>query len=472
MQQERYLVNKTYDEIKIGDSSTLQRTLKPEDVKVFAVMTGDVNPAVIDPTFSNSGMFREVIAHGMWSGSLISTVLGTQFPGPGTILVDQSLHFSRPVTIGDTVTITVTVKQKFDHNKHILFDCICTNQEGLQVVRGTAEVLAPTEKIERLQQVNLPDIRIEDKHERLGRLLERVKGLPPVVIAVAHPCDRESLRGPVLAFQAGVIEPILVGPEDKIRALAAENDLDISGIRVVNAAHSHDSAALAVSLVRNGDAEALMKGSLHTDELLGEVVNRANGLRTSRRISHVFVMDVPTYPRPLLITDAAVNIAPTLEDKVDITQNAIELGHALGIPEPKVAILSAVETVNPKIQSTLDAAALCKMADRSQIKGGLLDGPLAFDNAVSIVAAKTKGIKSAVAGQADILVVPDLESGNMVAKQLEYLANALTAGIILGTKCPIVLTSRADTAETRVASCVIASLVAEYQRNRQAPSGH
>ncbi len=466
MQQERYLVNKTFGEIKIGDSSTLQRTLKPEDVKVFAVMTGDVNPAVIDPSFSSSGMLREVIAHGMWSGSLISTVLGTQFPGPGTILVDQSLHFSRPVTIGDTITITVTAKQKFDHNKHIIFDCVCVNQDGLQVVYGTAEVLAPTEKIERLQQVDLPEIRIDDKHDRLSRLLARAKGLEPVTVAVAHPCDRESLRGPVLAFQAGIIEPILVGPEDKIRAVAEENGLDISGIRVVNAAHSHDSAAIAVSLVRSGDAEALMKGSLHTDELLAEVISRANGLRTSRRISHVFVMDVPTYPRPLLITDAAVNIAPTLEEKVDIIQNAIELAHALGIPEPKVAILSAVETVNPKIQSTLDAAALCKMADRGQIKGGLLDGPLAFDNAVSIVAAKTKGIKSAVAGQAEILMVPNLECGNMVAKQLEYLANALTAGIVLGTKVPIILTSRADTAETRIASCVIASLVAHYKRSQ------
>ncbi|MCE1183925.1 MAG: bifunctional enoyl-CoA hydratase/phosphate acetyltransferase, partial [Rhodocyclales bacterium] len=240
---------------------------------------------------------------------------------------------------------------------------------------------------------------------------------------------------------------------------------DLHGIRIVNTAHSHDSAAMAVSLVRTGDAEALMKGSLHTDELMGEVVSRANGLRTNRRISHVFHMDVPTYPRPLLITDAAINIAPTLEEKVDIIQNAIDLAHILGIPEPKVAILSAVETVNPKIQSTLDAAALCKMADRRQITGGLLDGPLAFDNAISLVAAKTKGINSAVAGRAEILVVPDLESGNMVAKQLEYLANALTAGIVLGTRVPIVLTSRADSAETRTASCVIAALIAHSKHN-------
>ena len=461
---QRYLVNKTYDEIRVGDSASLTRTLMPEDVKLFAILTGDVNPSVVDPGYSQSGLFREVIAHGMWSGSLISTVLGTQFPGPGTILIDQALHFSRPVTIGDTITITVTAKQKFDHNKHVNFDCVCTNQEGLQVVRGTAEVLAPMEKVSRLQEVHMPEIRIDDKHERYIQLLERVRGLEPIPTAVAHPCDHESLKGPVMAFQAGIIEPILVGPENKIRAIAEEFGIDLSGIRIVHAAHSHDSAALAVSLVRTGDAEALMKGSLHTDELMGEVVARANGLRTSRRISHVFVMDVPTYHRPLLITDAAINIAPTLEEKADIIRNAIDLAHILGIPEPKVAILSAVETINPKIQSTLDAAALCKMADRGQIKGGILDGPLAFDNAISIVAAKTKGIKSAVAGHAEILVVPDLESGNMVAKQLEYLANALTAGIVLGTKVPIVLTSRADTAETRTASCVIAALIAHHNR--------
>ncbi len=467
MSETHYLSNKTYDEIAVGDSASLTRTLMPEDVKLFAILTGDFNPATIDPNYSESGMFREAIAHGMWSGSLISTVLATQFPGPGTILVDQALHFARPVTIGDRIVITVTVKHKFDHNRHILFDCLCTNQEGLPVVKGTAEVLAPSEKISRLQETQAPEIYIDDKHARYTQLLSRVKGLEPIPTAVAHPCDQESLRGPVIAFQAGIIEPILVGPEAKIRAVAEEFAIDLSGIRIVNAAHSHDSAALAVSLVKTGDAEALMKGSLHTDELMSEVVARANGLRTNRRISHVFVMDVPTYHRPLLITDAAINIAPTLEEKVDIIQNAIDLAHVLDIPEPKVAILSAVETVNPKIQSTLDAAALCKMADRGQIKGGLLDGPLAFDNAVSIVAAKTKGIKSAVAGHAEILVVPDLESGNMVAKQLEYLANALTAGIVLGTKVPIVLTSRADTAETRTASCVIAALVAHAKRAKE-----
>jgi phosphate acetyltransferase len=463
----QFLESRTFDEINIGDSSSLVRTLRPEDIQLFAIMSGDVNPAMVDAEFAHSGMFREVIAHGMWSASLISTTLGTQFPGPGTILIDQALHFARPVTIGDTITITVTVKQKFDHNHHIIFDCVCTNQDDMQVVHGTAEVLAPTERMT-TKRTEMPDIVISDKYARLQNLVARARGLAPIDMAVVHPCDRESLKGALQAAEAGLIDPILIGPEAKIRAIAEENGFDLKHHRIVNVKHSHESAAMAVTLIRNGDAEALMKGSLHTDEMMAEVVSRAAGLRTARRISHVFLMDVPTYPRPILITDAAINIAPTLEDKVDIIQNAIDLAHIIGIAEPKVAILSAVETVNPKIQSTLDAAALCKMADRGQIKGGLLDGPLAFDNAVSIVAAKTKGINSAVAGRAEILIVPDLESGNMVAKQLEYLANALSAGIVLGAKVPIVLTSRADTAETRIASCVIATLIAHANRNKLA----
>ena len=460
-----FLESRTYGEINLGDSSALVRTLRAEDIKLFAVMSGDMNPAACDLEFSNSGMFREVVAHGMWSASLISTVLGTQFPGPGTVLVDQSLRFMQPVRLGDTLTITVAAKQKFEHNHHVVFDCNCVNQDGMPVVIGTAEVLAPAEKM-RTRRVDLPDITISDKYSRLQALVARAKGLPAIDMAVVHPCDLESLKGALMSAEAGLIDPILIGPEAKIRSIAAEFGLDLNHHRIVNVKHSHEAAAMAVTLIRNGDAEALMKGSLHTDELLAEVVSRASGLRTARRISHVFLMDVPTYPRPLLITDAAVNIAPTLEEKVHIIQNAIDLAHIIGIPEPKVAILSAVETINPKIQSTLDAAALCKMADRGQITGGLLDGPLAFDNAVSLSAAKTKGINSRVAGHAEVLVVPDLESGNMLAKQLEYLANALTAGIILGARVPIVLTSRADTADTRIASCVIATLIAHHNRNR------
>jgi len=461
-----YIENRTYDEIRVGDSATITRTLKPADIQLFAIMSGDVNPAHVDPEYAKSSMFREVIAHGMWGGALISTVLGTQFPGPGTIYIDQTLHFSRPVGLGDTITVRLTATRKFDHNHHIVFDCLCTNQDGQKVISGTAEVLAPTEKIKRAR-IEMPEVTFLDREARYQHLLARTKDMPPALMAVAHPCDAESLRGVIKAAEADLIVPILIGPEQKIRAIAREHDCNLASMQIIDVAHSHDAAAKAVALVREGRAEALMKGSLHTDELMAEVV-AANGLRTERRISHVFIANVPTYPRELLITDAAVNIDPSLDDKVDIVQNAIDLAHVLGVPEPKVAILAAVETVTAKMRATIDAGSLCKMADRGQITGGILDGPLAFDNAVSIVAAKTKGIRSAVAGRADILVVPDLESGNMLAKQLEYLADALLAGVVVGASVPIVLTSRADSAEARAASCAIALLMVNAKRKNAA----
>lgn len=293
-----------------------------------------------------------------------------------------------------------------------------------------------------------------------GALLARCAGLPPTPTAIAHPCDEISILAAVEAEALGLITPILVGPERKIRAAAAAAKADISRFRLEAAPHSHAAAARAVALVRSGDAALLMKGSLHTDELMHEVLAPDTGLRTGRQISHVYLMDVPNYPRPLLITDGAVNIAPSLEEKRDIVQNAIDLAHILLIACPKVAILSAVEMVNPRIPSTLDAAALCKMADRGQIVGGLLDGPLAFDNAISPEAAADKGIVSAVAGCADILVAPDLVSGNILAKQLTFLVGAHAAGVVLGARTPIILTSRADSARTRTASCAMAVLVA------------
>ena len=286
--------------------------------------------------------------------------------------------------------------------------------------------------------------------------------------AVAHPCDQSSLAGAVEAAEADLIRPTLVGPERKIRAVAEQHGIDITPYRLIDAPHSHAAAARAVEIVRAGEAETLMKGSLHTDELMGEVIDKDTGLRTERRVSHVFVMDVPTYPKPLAVTDAAINIFPDLEDKRDIVQNAIDMAHALGIKLPKVAIVSAVETVTPKIPSTIDAAALCKMAERGQITGGLLDGPLAFDNAISKEAAEIKGIRSEVAGDADILVVPDLEAGNMLAKQLSFLANADAAGVVLGARVPIILTSRADTVRARMASCAIAVCLAHARRQQAA----
>ncbi|WP_131110934.1 bifunctional enoyl-CoA hydratase/phosphate acetyltransferase [Sulfuricystis thermophila] len=456
--------NRTFDEIQVGDSASLTRTLRPEDIQMFAIISGDMNPTHVDPEYARSSQFREVVGHGMWGAMLFSNILGTQFPGPGTIYVDQNLHFDRVVRIGDTLTATVTCKRKFDHNDHILFDCRCTNQDGELVISGTAEVIAPIEKIKRMK-VALPEIKLSaTKTARYEHLLEITAGLAPIPMAVVHPCDAESLKGALLARDRGLIDPTLVGPEKRIRALAEELGLSLYGCQFLDVPHSHAAAESGVALAREGLVEALMKGSLHTDELMSEVVDKATGLRTDRRISHVFMMDVPTYPRPLLITDAAVNVAPDLPTKVDIVQNAIDLAHMLKIPEPKVALLAAVETVNAKMPATLDAAALCKMADRGQIQGGILDGPLAFDNAISVVAARTKGIKSAVAGQADILLVPDIESGNMLAKQLEYLADALAAGIVLGARVPIVLTSRADSAQTRTASTAIAVVMAHCKR--------
>ncbi|KDB08095.1 Phosphate acetyltransferase [Burkholderia sp. lig30] len=302
------------------------------------------------------------------------------------------------------------------------------------------------------------------QHEKYDALIARCRALSPVTVAVAHPCDEVSLRAAVDAARAGIIEPVLVAPAARLSALADTLGLDLSGYRRIDVPHSHEAAARAVELVRAGEADALMKGSLHTDELLAEVVRADTGIRTERRLSHVFIMDVPTYPKPLFITDAAVNIRPTLEQKAEIAQNAIDLARALGVDTPKVAILSAVETVSSKLPSTVDAAALCKMAERGQITGGLLDGPLALDNAISAEAARLKHLGSAVAGDADILLAPDLEAGNMLAKELTFLANADAAGIVLGARVPIILTSRADSERTRMASCAVAALYARSAR--------
>ena len=298
------------------------------------------------------------------------------------------------------------------------------------------------------------------------QLLTKCKALEPVPTAVAHPCEKTALCGAVEAGEKGLIRPILVGPAAKIEAVAKAAGIDLGKLQIVDTPHSHASAAKAVELVRSGEAELLMKGSLHTDELMSAIVAREGGLRTARRISHVFIMDVPTYHKVLMVTDGAINIAPTLEDKVDICQNAIDLAISLGLERPKLAILAAVETVTSKMPATVDAAALCKMADRGQITGALLDGPLAFDNAISKDAAKTKGIQSQVAGDPDILLAPDLEAGNILAKQLSFLANADSAGLVLGAKVPVILTSRADSVRARTASCAVAMLVAHARRQR------
>ena len=307
---------------------------------------------------------------------------------------------------------------------------------------------------------------MERKHEKYETLLARCKEIAPAPTAVAHPCDESSLRGAVEAAEIGIIRPLLVGPRSKIEEIAKAAGLNIAPYEIIDTEHSHASADMAVQLAREGRAELLMKGSLHTDELMAAIVRSGTGLRTERRISHCFIMDVPSLDRTIIITDAAINIFPTMEDKMHIVQNAIDLAHSLGIEKPKVAILSAMETINPKLQSTIEAGALCKMADRGQITGAILDGPLALDNAIDLDAARIKKIESPVAGKADILVVPDLEAGNMLAKSLSFMADADAAGIVLGARVPVILTSRADSVLTRLASCAVAALVAANRRNR------
>ncbi|MET3133401.1 phosphotransacetylase/acyl dehydratase [Oxalobacteraceae bacterium GrIS 1.11] len=454
--------NRTFDQIAVGDSASIERTLTTEDIQLFAVMSGDDNPQHLDAEFAASTRFHGVIAHGMWGAALISAVLGTRLPGPGTIYRGQTLRFLLPVRVGDTLTIRVTVSSREEEKKRLLLACSCINQDGKTVIEGEAEVIAPTEHIERAR-TTLPEVRLSTGGG-LQRLLDHVRPLAAIRVAVVHPCDEISLSAALDARTAGLIVPLLVAPRAKLEAVAAAAGLDLTGVEIDDVAHSHAAAARAAELAGKGQVEALMKGSLHTDELMAAVLATSAGLRTKRRVSHCFLMQTPAYPRPFIITDAAINIAPTLEDKADIVRNAIDLAHAIGVALPRVAILAAVETVNPNMPATLDAAALCKMADRGQIVGALLDGPLAFDNAVSAAAARVKGIVSEVAGRADVLVVPDLESGNMLAKQLEYMGDASSAGIVLGAKVPIVLTSRADSRETRIASCAIALILAHHYR--------
>ena len=455
-----FIENRTYDEIAIGDSAQLTRTLKPEDIQLFAVMSGDVNPAHVDPEYAHSSMFQEVIAHGMWGGALISTVLGTEFPGPGTIYVSQTLRFSRPVKVGDTITIRITCKEKFEHNKHMIFDCLCTNQDGQKVIAGEAEVLAPTQKIKR-ERYELPEVTISDRWTRYHRLIARAKGLSGATAVFAHPVQAESLQSAVAARDSGILRPVLVGPEKELRAAAEQNAIDLKLCRVVNAPHWRAALAQALDMARSGDAEIIVQGAIPTHEFLLPLIA---SLRTDRRLSHALYIDVPSYPRPFIISDMMVNIEPTLEDKVEIVRNAVDFAHIMGIAEPKVAILAGVDTVMPKMRATLDAAALCKMADRGQITGAVLDGPLGFDNAVSPEAARGAHLNSPVAGQADVLIAPDLEAGNMLAKQLEHLADAVSGGVVLGGAVPVVLANRNDSIESRVASLVLALLVANQAR--------
>ena len=459
MTLKKEMTNVTFDEIRIGQAAEMTVTLTKHQVDLLAVFSGDVDAYHLKSP-EKPGYGKRTESAG--AVALISAVIGTRLPGPGARILRRELDFSGDIAIGDALTATVTVLDKKPEGRVVVFDTRCVNQSGHVLAAGRAFVEAPET---RLVYDDIAPPRIElRRSDSFLELFKACETCAPVTCGVVHPCDRESLMGAVVAARRKIIEPVFVGPEAKIRKAAEEAQVDLGTWRIVSTPHSHASAAQAVELARAGEVESLMKGSLHTDEIMGAIVPSASGMRTSRRISHALVMDVPTYHKMFVMTDAAVNIVPTLADKKDIIQNAIDLMHALGIEKPNVGILSAVETVNPGIPSTLDAAALCKMADRGQITGGILDGPLAFDNAISAEAARIKGIRSEVSGEADILLAPDLEAANMLFKQLTYLAGAEGAGIVLGTRIPVILTSRADSIRSRLASAAVMAIVAQARR--------
>jgi phosphate butyryltransferase len=449
--------NKLYDELKVGDTASIKRVCTANDLYIFAHASGNLNPLHLP---ADDEARSEAIAPSMWVGALVSAVLGNILPGAGTLYKSQTFKFLDRVHVGDELMVSVTVREKIAEERVVL-DTTVTARGGHCIAEGVAEVLAPTHKV-RFDDDRLPEIMVE-RHRHFDRLLAACVGLEPIITAVAVPEDKHSLGGALLAAQHQLIRPILVGSASVIAGVAKEIAADLKGIEIVDIADHDAAAAAAVELARSGNAAALMKGYLHTDQLLHHVVKKEGGLRTARRLSHVFVMDVPGLDHVLIVSDAAINIAPDLPAKVDITQNAIDVASALGVEKPKVGVLSAVEIVNPQIPSTIDAAVLAKMAERGQIKGGIVDGPLAMDNAIDAAAAKTKGITSLVAGHADILIVPNLEAGNMLAKELAFVAHAEAAGLALGVTVPIILTSRADGEKARLASCAIAALYREWR---------
>ncbi len=454
-------VNTPWQDLEIGMEASLKRLCRAEDLYVFAHASGNHNPMHLPKEDGDGDGVPEAVAPSMWIGALISAVLGNQLPGPGTLYRHQSLQFHGRVQAGDEVIAKVRLIDKGE-DRLAYFETWVEHQDGQRVAEGQAEVIAPENKLS-FGADDIPGLTVQ-RHVHFDRLLSEAEPLPPMPTAVVAPEEASALAGALLAAKHTLIDPILIGDHNKIDAVANELGLDLAPYERLDMPHHDDAAAMAVRLVHEGRAAAVMKGHLHTDQLLKHVVKKDGGLRTGRRISHVFVMDVPGLDHLLMITDAAINIAPDLKTKVDITQNAIDLAHALGNGQPKVGILSAVETVNPAIPSTLDAAALSKMAERGQIKGGLVDGPLAMDNAVDVEAAKTKGLRSLVAGKADILVTPNLEAGNMLAKELSFIAHAEAGGLVIGARCPIILTSRADDDDARLASCAIAALYHHWQK--------
>lgn len=449
------LVNRTFDELQPGDTAELRRLITQDDLYGFASVSGNFNPMHLPNEDGDGDGHPDGIAPGMFVASLLSAVLGSRLPGPGTLYRRQGLEFHQHVREGDELITRVTVLSKAPNGEVTLATEIRRVADAALVLSGEAVVIAPTFKFDR-DDIEVPGL-IVQRHRHFDAFLETARPLPALVTAVVCPEEANSLDGALLAMKESIITPILVGHAAAIRAAAAALGVDLTGIEIVEAATHAEAAALACALVHEGRAQAVMKGHLHTDDLLKPMVDRDKGLRIGRRFTHVFVMDVPGQPHPVMVTDAAINIAPDLATKVDICQNAIDLALSLGM-EPKVGVLSAVETVNPAIQSSIDAALLSKMADRGQIRGGLVEGPLAMDNAVDLAAARSKGLKGGVAGQANILVVPGIDAGNMLAKQLAFISHAEGAGLVLGAKVPVILNSRSDSSMSRLASCAVAAI--------------
>ncbi|MBO6890375.1 MAG: bifunctional enoyl-CoA hydratase/phosphate acetyltransferase [Roseibium sp.] len=453
--------NKTFDQISVGDTAEIVRECSSNDLLVFAHASGNHNPIHLpDTDWTGDGVVDKPVAPAMWLGGLASAVLGNILPGPGTVYRSQSFKFLGGAAVGDKLHVRVTAKEKKAGNV-VVFDLSVKRNGEQTLVEGVAEVVAPTETIE-FDSSNLPAVLVQ-RHRHFNRMIELTKTLPSLPTAVIAPDDPNSLEGALMAKEEGLIHPILIGARDRIEAAAKELGEDISSCDLIDVEDEMEAAGRGVQMVHEGKVKAVMKGHLHTDHLLHHVVKRDGGLRTRRRISHVFVMDIPGRKTPVLISDAAINISPDLNTKVDITQNAIDAACALGLETPRVGILSAIETVNPAIPSSLDAAVLSKMAERGQITGAVVDGPLAMDNAIDVQAARTKGITSLVAGHAEVLIVPNLESGNMLAKELTFIAHAEAAGLVIGAKVPVMLTSRADDGRARLASCALALLYTHWQ---------
>lgn len=454
-----YLENRTYDEIQIGDSESLTRTLTEQDIQVFAIMSGDINPAHVDNEYAQSDMFHKIIGHGMWGGALISTVLGTQLPGPGTIYVSQNIRFKKPVAIGDTLTVKVTAIEKKEKNR-VVFSCECNNQQGDVVMEGQAEVVAPTKKIRRPKTV-LPQLSLRRGHSLFDDYMEKAKKLKPMRAAAIYPVREKIIIAVNDAAEAGLIKPLLIGPKNRILHAAELADIDVSQYDIIDAENSLAAINKTIHLSREGKIDLIIRGGAVREDLIHAMQKYERGLQTERHMSYATVLDVPTYHKALIITDTLINVEPNLDAKRGITQNAIDFARALDIENPKVAILAGTDIINQNMISTIDAAALCKMAERGQIRGGVLDGPLTFDNVISEEVAKSKGISSPVVGDADILVVPNLETGNILTEQLEYLAESRNAGLVLGSRVPVLMSHISDIKLSTV-SCALALLSNDY----------